>query len=208
MKFSLLSPKSKSGRKTTKKPLASGDSSSKLVLGLALMILGVVLFFGRNKSLSVLSSSFENEPVKIEGLELEGEKTGEVPQKVIIPSVGIDLPVREARAINGYWEVFNDSAGWGEGSGYPGQNGNQVIFAHSREGLFLPLRSIKLGDRAYILVNSKYFSYEVRDIDEVYPGQLEVISPTDDETLTIYTCSGFADSKRLIVVAKRIIPSY
>src|SRR3989344_1637514 len=127
MKFFLLSPKSKSVKKTTK-TLASGKSSSKLALGLALMVLGLVLFFGRNKSLSILSSSFENEPVKIEGLELGGEKTGEIAQKIIIPSVGIDLTVREAKTINGYWEVFNDSAGWGEGSGYPGQNGTQVIF--------------------------------------------------------------------------------
>jgi len=28
--------------------------------------------------------------------------------------------------------------------------------------------------------------------------------PTPDETLTLYTCSGFADSKRLIVTAKRL----
>ena len=51
---------------------------------------------------------------------------------------------------------------------------------------------------------SSWYSYEVVDIKEVYPNQTEVIEETDDETLTLYTCSGFADSKRLIVVAKRV----
>ena len=174
-----------------------------MAVGISLIILGIVLFFGRNKTVEILASSFENEPVKIEGLNLEPEEGEDIPEKIIIPSLSVDLPVKEAKIINGYWEVFSDSAGWGEGSGNLGKPGNQVIFAHARQGLFLPLRSIEAGDMIYVLSEDIYFSYSVQDIKEVVPGQTEVIAPTEDETLTLYTCSGFADSKRLIVIAKR-----
>ena len=49
-----------------------------------------------------------------------------------------------------------------------------------------------------------WFNYTVSEIKEVIPSQIEVIAPTPDETLTLYTCSGFGDSMRLIVIAKRV----
>lgn len=205
-------------------------SKPKLALGFALLFLGLLLFFGRQKVEGLLSQSFETEPVKIYGFSGAKAQEEKIPKRIILPSLNIDLEVKPAREINGYWEVFADSAGWGEGSGLPGEAGNQVIFAHAREGLFLPLRKVSVGMRIYVLSEgsldlstlpeelalafkqetgqeklrkSNWYSYEVTDIKEVFPNETEVIAPTNDETLTLYTCSGFADSKRLIVIAKR-----
>jgi sortase A len=114
------------------------------------------------------------------------------------------LPVKTAKIVAGYWQVFEDTAAWGEDSGYPGKSGNQVIFAHARKGLFLPLRGIAVGDKVYIMTDAAWYAYEVKEIKDVTPDQKEVIAPTTDETLTLYTCTGFEDSKRLIVVAKRV----
>ena len=101
-------------------------------------------------------------------------------------------------------EVFPDVAGFGLGSAYPDETGNQVIFAHARKGLFLPLKNVKVGQIVYVMTKEKWFSYKIEEIKEVLPSQTEVIAPTPDQVLTLYTCSGFADSKRLIVKAKRI----
>lgn len=49
---------------------------------------------------------------------------------------------------------------------------------------------------------SKFFEF-LFDTKEVLPESVEVVAPTTDETLTLYTCTGFADQKRLIVTAKR-----
>ena len=176
----------------------------KLTAGLLIFVVGIVLIFNKDTGNQLLSSSFENEPVKANELILNNEVTGDVPHRIIIPSLKINLEVKEANIVNGYWEVFEDTAGWGRGSAFPGQTGNQVIFAHARENLFLPLRSIKENEKIYVLAKDKYYLYEVREIKEVYANQTEVLKTTDDETLTLYTCSGFADSKRLIIAAKRI----
>lgn len=126
-----------------------------------------------------------------------------LPTRIIIPSVSIDTSVKKALIINGYWQVFADSAAWGDQSGIPGRIGNQVIFAHKRSELFLSLKDIAVGAKIYVLTDDKSYSYEVKEIKEVKPNQIEVVAPTTDETLTLYTCSGFGDIERLIVVAKR-----
>lgn len=178
--------------------------TSKFFLGLSLLLLGTILVFGRPDPLpeETPSSSytFAEEPVEVEGFEGSGE--GELPRKIVIPELSIDLEVKPADVINGYWEVFTDTAAWGKGSGLPGEVGNQVIFAHAREGLFLPFRSIKEGMAIYVTTNDGWYSYEVKEIKEVTPDNTEVIKQTEDETLTLYTCSGFNDEKRLIVIAK------
>lgn len=174
------------------------NKSSKLALSIALIFLGGMLLFGNKRA---TTDSFALEPISFSGF---NKQEGALPERVLIPGVGIDLPVSEAKIVNGYWEVFEDKAAWGEDSGLPGTTGNQVIFAHAREGLFLPLKDVKEGQKVYVFTDENWYSYEVREIKEVYPNQKEVIEPTDDETLTLYTCSGFNDSKRLIIVSKRV----
>lgn len=150
------------------------------------------------------SGSFATEPVTVDKKILTASKTSgkSSPERILIPAVALDLAVKEARVVHGYWEVFSDRAGFGAGSAHPGEVGNQVIFAHARKGLFEDLPKVKVGDIVYVLSNSNWYRYRVSEKKEVVPKQIEVIAPTADETLTLYTCSGFADSKRLIVIAK------
>ena len=153
------------------------------------------------------AQTFSTEPVKIEEGLLKpvgkSQKDLKPPVRVVIPDVSIDLPVKVAKVVKGYWEVFPQGAGFGLGSAYPDEVGNQVIFAHAREGLFFPLKDVKIGQKVIVFTQDKWYSYTISDIKVVNPNQIEVIAPTDDATLTLYTCSGFADSKRLIVTAKK-----
>jgi LPXTG-site transpeptidase (sortase) family protein len=126
----------------------------------------------------------------------------EEPIRIVIPSTNIDLNVIEAEVKDGYWETSETTASHGMGSANPGQNGNSVIFAHARVGLFYNLKDLKKDDIVYVFTQKKWYPYKVTDITSVYPDQVEVIAPTKDQTLTLYTCTGYADEKRLIVVAK------
>lgn len=152
-----------------------------------------------------LVSSFNTEPVKIDPNLLRVDTSKKIvktpPTRLIIPDLGIDVVVKEAKIVKGYWEVFPDSAGFGLGSAYPQDTGNQVIFAHARPGLFLPLKEVKIGQKVYVFTKDSWYTYTIKNIKEVLPSQVEVIAPTTSAVLTLYTCSGFADSKRLIVTA-------
>lgn len=187
------------------KPTRGRKVQNKFGLGVALIALGAIFILGSfGLAKKTPSDSFASEPVKVEGFSIGEAPQEKIPSRIVIPSVSIDLEVKPARNLNGYWEVFLDEAAWGEGSGLPGEVGNQVIYAHARKSLFLPLKDIEVGERVYVFTNEGWYAYEVKEIVEVKPTQVEVIAPTQDETLTLYTCSGFSDSRRLIVIAKRV----
>lgn len=154
------------------------------------------------KPVTAVETLNKKEPIHIGKGFHEKEQT-EKPQRVIIPRLNIDIPVVEAAIVDGSWEVASNAANHGVGSAYPGQKGNMVIFAHARVHLFLPLENIKENDDVYVLTDKKWYAYKVAVITAVAPEQTEVIAPTKDERVTLFTCTGFADEKRLIVVGKR-----
>lgn len=171
-----------------------------VLLGMSL-ILSPSLYRGEIDFLSS-KESVGQEPIKIDPDLLETKKSSEPPTRIVIPSVKIDLPIVEAKVVKGYWETSATSASHGVGSANPGERGNTVIFAHGRKGLFLPLREVKMGEVVEVFTQDQKYRYQVFEIKEVKPSEVEVISQTQDERLTLYTCSGFLDSKRLVVVAK------
>jgi LPXTG-site transpeptidase (sortase) family protein len=125
----------------------------------------------------------------------------EYPIRIRIPSVEIDLPVVIAPIKNGYWELSDTSASYGWGSATPGEKGNMVIFAHARQGLFLPLQNIQLNAKVIISTAEQTFTYKVVKKMQVFPSDTNVISFSNKEKLTLFTCTGLFDTKRLIVVA-------
>lgn len=140
-------------------------------------------------------------PIEISSSLLTSKEIQNDPVRILIPKVGIDLKVVNAQIVNGYWELSEDTASYGLGSGKPGAKGNTVIFAHARDGLFYNLKEIKQDDVIYVFTKNNWFRYKVNKITQVFPNQKEVIEPTKNEVLTLYTCTGFLDEKRLIVTA-------
>lgn len=179
-------------------------SEIRIILGSFLLVLGAVLIFFKPISRTVLSYSFATEPVQLVGFEKKEEETHDRPTRIVVDGLKIDLEVSEAKVVDGYWEVFEDKAGWGEGSGFPGEPGNEVIFAHARKGLFSSLKKAKAGMIIKVIGESGEYEYEINEIKTVKPNETEVISQTEDEMVTLYTCSGFDNQKRLIVTGKRI----
>jgi LPXTG-site transpeptidase (sortase) family protein len=140
-------------------------------------------------------------PIKINSTLYTSTDIVNDPVRILIPKADIDLKVIDAQIVNGYWELSENTASYGLGSGHPGVKGNTVIFAHAREGLFYNLKDVKVGDIIYVFTKDKWYRYKASKIDAVYPNQTEVIKPTKNETLTLYTCTGFSDEKRLIITA-------
>ena len=217
--------------KATKKTSKSGKPAKKIILKFAVLVLIIVgLIFliyphysnlieirriniNRNNNpkldlsvqVSSTSSTLSTEPIKIDSNLLTQIIQSQSPLRIIIPQLFIDLPIIEAKVVNGYWETSLNTASHGEGSANPGQNGNIVIFAHAKPKLFEPLRNIQNGNVIYVLTKDRWFRYRVNEINFVNPKDIEVIKPTESEALTLFTCSGFLDEKRLIVKA---LPDY
>jgi LPXTG-site transpeptidase (sortase) family protein len=149
----------------------------------------------------IASGSAQLSPIRIDQLLLGAIEPLQPPLRIVIPKYNVDLPVVEANVVNGYWETSQTTASHGVGSANPGQIGNIVIFAHARENLFGPIRNIKNDSVIYVLTKDRWHRYRVIKTDLVTEDKVEVIKPTKEEMLTLFTCSGFMDSKRLIVTA-------
>jgi len=215
MSVTLRKVKNKHSQVTLKRILKDEKKRIRLFLLISGILLLTLGFFS-SRSLpkqvqtdsAVEVASFSQEPVDVDKALLTAKTNKFQPKnppiRIIIPDLNIDLSVKEAKVVKGYWEVFPDSAGFGSGSSYPDETGNQVIFAHARKDLFLPLKEAKLGQPVYVMTKDKWYSYKIEEIKDVLPTQTEMIAPTEDAVLTLYTCTGFSDSKRLIVTAKKI----
>ncbi len=150
--------------------------------------------------------TLEDTPFRIDKKLLSDKVPTQPPLRIIVPSRKVNLSVVEAQVVSGYWELSETTASHGVGSANPGEIGNTVIFAHARNELFGPLRTIKKDEDIYVLTKDRWFRYTVIETKLVDPSQIEHIKSADTEQLTLFTCSGFLDTKRLIVHAKPLRP--
>jgi LPXTG-site transpeptidase (sortase) family protein len=124
------------------------------------------------------------------------------PTEIIIPDAHIDLTVTPTNIEQGVWQIPDTSAAHLASSAQPGQGGNVLVYAHNKKNLFGSLKEVKEGDIITIHTTAKTkHQYQVREILTVNPQDISIAMPTDHEVLTVYTCTGFLDSQRLVVKA-------
>lgn len=179
--------------------------SSRQKIGLVFLLIGLVSLLaafslGKYHQFQKKSLSFRQAP-KLSRVVEESD----LPVKILIPKVGIDLSVLPAKAVNDNWETSDEAASYLLGSGIPGREGNVVIYAHNKNHLFGPIRRLEKDDQIR-LINKKEeeFIYKVLETKTVSKDTVEVLSATSEATLTLYTCTGFLDRERFVVVALEI----
>lgn len=161
--------------------------------GILLVFIGV--FYGLY-SQTVLS--FKAAPVIVSQANLRGA----TPTYIAIESLKVGLNITPTLINDGIWQVSDTTAAYLESSARPEEGGNIIIYGHNKRELFGPLRSIKLGDTISLKADDgKEYAYKVAEIKTVDPDAINEVMPTDYEVLTVYTCTGIFDSKRLVIKA-------
>lgn len=162
-----------------------------LILGILLLLSGLVLKEHRRRVLSFKGDvgqvqNISNPPVKIE-----------------IPKTKTNLVVEPGSINDGVWSISEDGASHLITSSTPGNGGNTVIYAHNKNDLFGPIRWLNIGDEILVTnYDGQTLHYKIIETLTIEPDVIEYVLPKSEETLTLYTCTGFADSDRFIVIAK------
>jgi sortase A len=127
------------------------------------------------------------------------------PQRLIMPTIGVDTPVKDVFVVDGAWQVADYAAGYHDGTTLPGNTGNTVLSGHAglRGGVFRDLGNLRPGDDVTIETGGWSYTYRVRALESVWPTQIEVMNATPTPVLTLITCTNW-DTQRLIVVADLI----
>jgi LPXTG-site transpeptidase (sortase) family protein len=121
---------------------------------------------------------------------------------ISIPSIDISLPIIPARINGTTWETTTKGVSYLSSSANPGEVGNTIMYGHNWPNLLGRLSEVKPGQE--ILVkrqDGKTLKYIVQFTTEVSASQSDILAPTVDNRLTLYTCTGFWDEKRYVVVA-------
>jgi len=121
------------------------------------------------------------------------------PTNIKISKLNLDLAVSPSVVKDNNWELFDDRVAWLSTSNLPGK-GNTILYAHDRPGLFGDLYKLKKGDQVEIY-NNKWFTYKVIEVRKVNPTDVNSIL-SDKNRLTLFTCNGSFDQKRLVVYAE------
>lgn len=121
------------------------------------------------------------------------------PTSITISSVNLHLPVATGVISNNQWTLYDDKVSWLATSKTPGE-GNVILYAHNREKLFANLAKVTIGDRITVGAGEKIFTYQVSLKQKVAPSNVDIVLSKNHQ-LTLYTCDGSFDQKRLIVIA-------
>jgi len=128
----------------------------------------------------------------------------QIPFRIIVQKTGIDLPIKSAPIQENTWDVYLDAASFGEGSSIPGVGGNTIIFSHDIPRLFYSLHRLEIGDIIHLTTDTDILSYSVTEIHVVSPEDIHYLDQKYHNQLTLFTCTGQAYSKRLVIIAQLI----
>lgn len=125
-----------------------------------------------------------------------------MPARVVAKQAGIDTPIKPVDSYERKWELTSDGASFLTSSQLPGRVGNSIMYGHNWSNIFGNLQRVKPGDFIEVYMNNgerRVFGVIATQI--VDPDAIEVLKPASDRHLTLYTCTGFLDSKRFVVSA-------
>lgn len=130
-----------------------------------------------------------------------------------IPKLALSLPVVGIPKEGSGWDIswLSRQAGYLEGTAFPSFQGNSVLTSHvyladGTPGPFEHLNTLAYGDRFRLHAYGSTFTYEVRSVRSVSPGDTSVMAHKDEPWITLLTCQDFdpashAYLKRLAVSA-------
>lgn len=136
---------------------------------------------------------------------IENLKPAPNDDRLIIPEIGVDSKIVEGEDIG----ILSQGEAWRRPlTSTPSEGGNTVIVGHRFFGqgknTFYHLNKLRKDDIVIIYWKGREYDYEVTEVFETVPENIEVESATSESMLTLYTCSGLSAEKRFIVKARLI----
>lgn len=136
---------------------------------------------------------------------LKAPDTADVPLTgnwLLIPGINVRERIWEGGSLDVLW---THEGVWHQ----VGDLGHNLVLAGHRfqylppnTDTFYNMNKLKRGDAIIVVWDGKPHEYRVTDTRTVTPDHVEILVPTETPELTLYTCSDWQESRRLVVVAK------
>jgi LPXTG-site transpeptidase (sortase) family protein len=160
-----------------------------IVLGLSLFFLSI---FTQSQTYFRLLMTQKERPVTV--------SSAQTPVLLSIPTQKINVNVDEGGIVQGEWVLSRSNALYLPSSGKLGEGYNTIIYAHNTPLLFGNLANLKKSDKIIVKDKAgKSYAYKIVSVEQVDPKNLKALYSTQKNVLTLFTCSGWADTQRTVV---------
>ncbi|GEM_PF-1488041 len=127
-----------------------------------------------------------------------------LPIQLVIPDQRIDLPIIPAQLQNQEWQLSNQGVSLLQTPLPIGKERGLILYGHNWKSLLGDLHKTEIGQKISVQYpDGNIDHYSVQSIFTVSPSRLDVLDLAQPDTLLIYTCTGFLDSQRLVILAHR-----
>ncbi len=169
-----------------------------IILGVLFLALAGFLFWERTTPQRL---TFDIDDPQSLGVQ-EGSLSQLEPKVLVIKELGIELSIYPARLTGTKWEATTKGVSYLTSSPKPGEKGNSIIYGHNWKNLLGNLTKAVPGQEVEIIFSDfSERNFVIKYVQVVLPSDTGVLASGDDSRLTIYTCTGFLDSKRFVVTA-------
>lgn len=164
------------------------------IFGCSLMTISGLHFYFQYQSLSLARSQVSLNAI---------QERSQVPYPVQITVPGkIASAIETMPLVNNKWGVSPTKTAFLQQSARPGEPGNIILYGHNRPSILGNLHQVHINDVITVTTSDgSLHAYTVIKRAITSPSQVDLLQPTTREVLTVYTCTGFLDSQRLIVQA-------
>lgn len=203
MKHKSSKPKKLAPQKKQKTFLARFMTKMRILTGRTMMLTGVILIVMAGY---LFYQRINPNRLKFDNYTPPNEVSTDIPagapKRIIIKELGINLEIVPANIIQDHWQTTFDGVSYLASSPIPGTAGNSIMYGHNWKSLLGNLKNAKPGQTIRVIDNSGHVTnFEINYVQTVDPDDKSILDQTDDSRLTLYTCTGFLDSKRLVVTA-------
>ncbi len=175
-----------------------------LILGIICIVAGISLLAYLAVDQYFVQQTLTLSQAEVAQLSLNKLSIAPLPSHVFIDKY-VNVDVEPLIIKNQKWAISKDKATYLYQSARPGEPGNIIIYGHNLRNIFGPMRYVHLGDVVIVTTaDGREHQYKIVLLKEVSPRDTTFLLPTRTETLTMYTCSGFLDSRRFIVRAEAL----
>ena len=132
------------------------------------------------------------------------------PRQLLVPKLGLDVPVLPTSHNLAEWETAADAVGWLTGTANPGERGNLVLAGHNdaRGAVFARLEELEPGDEVVVVSDDGRFRYVVARSQVLPPNLRASLYPSIDARATLVTCTPSPSNElRHIVTALLVGPT-
>ena len=120
------------------------------------------------------------------------------PTRIQIPAISVDAQIVAGDS----WDQLKKGVGHHIGSANPGERGNLVLSAHNDVfgEIFRHLDQLEPGDEIVVYSGAQRYRYTISERRLVAPTQVDVMSPTNEPTVTLVSCYPYLiDNQRIVV---------